>query len=161
MRWDATREAGRPGHAFSVPRSRGTCFGAPRSPHQHRRGAYNVWQPRMGPAPAHANRLPTLTVAFRHYNNGCGRRVVVVSAGAGPIRGRHAGRSPTPVLTARRTCATGVSPRAWAGERRRRRRHAAPTGPKDTQCEESRRSREWQPGIRGARCRWRRLVIKR
>ena len=38
-------------------------------------------------------------------------------AGAGPIRGRLVGDTPTPVLMPRRRRTAGSAPRAWAGER--------------------------------------------
>ena len=69
----------------------------------------NLRRPRMGPAPAYPNRLPTSTVVIWKEHHGCGRRAVVVPAGAGPIRGRHAVGSLTPVLTARRTSDKGAS----------------------------------------------------
>ena len=82
------------------------------------RGASASRRPRMGPAPAGA------TATLRHpHAVPWGRRLGAAKrrgfgwAGAGPIRGRLVGDTPTPVLMPRRWHTTGSAPRAWAGER--------------------------------------------
>ena len=81
-------------------------------------GASASRRPRMGPAPAGATatlRHPLAVPGDRRLGAAKGRGFGW--AGAGPIRGRLVGDTPTPVLKPRRWHTTGSAPRAWAGER--------------------------------------------